>query len=66
MRPKENKGWFKKGEEHPDAKLTKEDVLEIRRLYFKEGLTQQEISEKYNVRQAHISKIICGIRWSCV
>jgi len=47
-----------KGENAGRAKLTNKQVEQIRRLKLKGKQTQKEISEKYNVSQMCISKII--------
>jgi group I intron endonuclease len=45
-------------------KLTKEDVLEIVRLYKNEKLSDKELAEKFNVQANLISRIITGARHS--
>ena len=57
---------WKPGEQHPQAKLKDADIVQIRRLYFKEGWTQQAIADHFKVSQAHIGKIINGLRWTHV
>ena len=54
------------GMAHPKARLTDDDVREIRRLYYESNITQQEIANRYGMTQAHIAKIINGLRWSHV
>ena len=54
------------GEAHPNARLTDNDIKEIRRLYFETDITQQKIADMYHVSQAHIGKIINNLRWSHV
>ena len=48
-----------KGEAHPHAKLTKQDVLSIRN----SGLTQTQLAEQYGVSQGNISQIIARRTW---
>lgn len=58
---------WKPGMEHPNAKLTDDDIREIRLLYFSDHkITQQQIADRYGVSQAHIGKILNGLRWSHV
>jgi len=45
-----------KGCKHANSKLTKFDVNEIKRL-LKEGVSQQAISEKFDIHQSGVSKI---------
>lgn len=46
------------GQEHPPAKLTDQDVVEVRRLWSTRDYTQDEIGRTYGVTQSTISKII--------
>ena len=67
MKSRRSSGTWKPGMQHPNARLTEDDVREIRRLYFSDKkITQQQIADQYGVSQAHIGKIINGIRWTCV
>jgi hypothetical protein len=56
-----------KGENHPSAKLTKEDIDEIRKSHIKRGRTgtsnSMELSIKYGVTRAHINRIASGKKW---
>lgn len=45
------------------TKLTKEEVVEIRRLYLKKELNQPELAKKYGVGCTHISRIIHNKEW---
>lgn len=53
-------------EKHPMAKLSNNQVLEIKRLLKNTKLTQYKIAEKYNIAQSVISQINNGLRWSPV
>jgi len=46
------------GEDSSSAKLTNEDVVNIRRLYSKGFFSQKLIANKYNVTQSNINKIV--------
>lgn len=52
----------RQGENHPLAKLTAPDVIEIRRLASM-GHTQAAISERFGVRRGQIGKIVTRINW---
>lgn len=50
------------GEKHPLAKLTEEDVREIK-LLIARGISQREIGKMFGVRQNTISRVNSGVRW---
>ena len=52
------------GESNKHAKLTKNDVLEIRESCAKKELKQYQLAEKYNVSTAAISLIVNRINWT--
>ena len=45
------------------AKLTKDDVIEIRLLYNSKVYNVRELSKKYNVSDSQIRRIIRGVNW---
>lgn len=51
------------GEKNPDAKLTKEQVIEIRKLYDGGGYTMMAISELYPVGKEQIRNIALRLKW---
>ena len=51
-----------KGKEHPFAKLTDEDVLEIRRRY-SEGALAADVAKDYPVSEGQIMHIVRGLGW---
>jgi group I intron endonuclease len=53
----------RKGEKNSNAKLTEQQVLIIRDLYFINGLTQKELADKFKVQDACIFKIITYRTW---
>ena len=56
-----------RGETHGHAKLTEEQVREIRSLYIKRGgITQQALGDIFGVNQAVISEIVSRKLWSHV
>ncbi|MCF7805284.1 MAG: hypothetical protein K9N46_09875 [Candidatus Marinimicrobia bacterium] len=56
---------FTRGENHPQAQLTEEDVRRIRRKV-ESGALQKELAEEYGVTKTHISNIVRGKAWSHV
>jgi hypothetical protein len=52
-------GTHQRGARSPQAKLTPEQVAEIRASDEK----QQVLADRYGVRQGHISRIKAGVRW---
>lgn len=64
MIDKERKGRanHQHSEARPSAKLTNDDVREVRRL-LENGLLQQEIADRYGVDASQISRINSGHRW---
>lgn len=52
-----------KGENHPNAKLTEKDVIEIRRLLLKK-VSQRKIALIYNVSKSTINLINCNKIWN--
>lgn len=52
-----------KGEKHVGAKLTRENVLDIRAVHNHGWFTQKEISEAYGVSQSKISHIVNRRSW---
>ena len=53
------------GERHHAAKLSRSNVLEIRKLRAS-GWKQAKIARRYGVTQAHVSSILRGITWKHV
>lgn len=51
------------GEKHHNSKLLKEDIKEIRNIYKMRGITQKELSIKYNTTISNINKILKNKAW---
>ena len=51
------------GEKSANSKLTKEDVLEIRRLYAIGDYLQREIADQFNIDRSQISRVVCQKTW---
>lgn len=58
-------GYSMPGEANPAAKLTEQDVLEIREL-LEAGMMCKEIAECYPVDRSTVSKIKRGVIWGSV
>lgn len=56
-------GMHVRGERHADARLCKEDVLDIRQKYKTGEMTSKELSKKYGVCQRHVHNIIARNKW---
>ena len=53
-----------KGENHPRGKYTNELILEVRRLFEVEKISQREIGRRMNVNYKTIHKIVHKQRWA--
>ena len=53
-----------KGERHAQSKITKEQVLEIRDIYSKGGLTQEQVGQLFGIDQTHVSDIVNKRSWT--
>ena len=51
-------GLYKSGIESGRAKLSEEDVKELRRLYYEEAVSQDKLAEKYKLSQSTVSAIV--------
>jgi group I intron endonuclease len=56
------KGLFK-GEKNPQAKLTKQLVLEIRNKYHSNQYTKTALAQEYNISRSQINRIISNNTW---
>lgn len=52
-----------RGETSPLAKLTEQDVREIRERYARGGIYQRELGVEYGVSQTEVGRIVRGVRW---
>ncbi len=59
-------GTFHQGEKHTDAKLTAEEVREIRTRYRRGGISQRKLAKQYGVVQQVICKVINRQIWKHV
>lgn len=55
---------YHKGENHPQAILTKKDVLDIKKKLAEGILLQREIAKEYNIAQTTVSGIKRGTTWT--
>jgi hypothetical protein len=51
------------GSKHGSAKLNGEEVLQIRKLYATNKITQAALGEQFNVHQTTISDIVLRNKW---
>lgn len=63
MADKIEQGTAQRGENHALAKLTADDVLEIRRRWAAGGITQRDIGRQYGVKNVTICAIVTGRNW---
>lgn len=56
------KGRTARGETHPHAKLTAQQVAEMRYL-FSQGVRQRELSRRFGTAYQNVSRIVRGERW---
>lgn len=66
MREKVERGRQAKGEDFDSSKLTKDDVVSIRKRYAQGGISQDDLADEYNVSQRLVSFIVRGEQWSHV
>ena len=55
-----------RGPTHPKAKLSVDDVIEIRRARREDGVTEQWLADKYHIRQPSVSLILRRVNWKHV
>lgn len=63
---KKGRAKHTRGEAHPRARLTEDDVREIVRLASIGNLTQGEVAGRFGVSQVRISQILLGRGWNWV
>lgn len=54
------------GERNPSCKLTKKQVIEIRKLFDEGKMTKNELADKYNMARQTIHSIVKRTRWKHV
>jgi DNA-binding MarR family transcriptional regulator len=59
-----SKGRSLAGESHNQAKLTEQEVSEIRRLYASGEFTQRVLGDLYGVSISQVGRIVRRVRWS--
>ena len=53
-----------KGENHPISQFSNEQILEVRRMFEKDKLSQREIGRKMNMNYKTVHKIVHRQRWA--
>ena len=61
---KKNRQSRLKGTEHPQSKLSEEQVLQIRELYATGNFSQRQLAKQFGVVQAQIYRIINRKKWT--
>lgn len=57
------RGVFQRGERNGYSKLTEKEVIEMRKRYLKNNITQAQLAKEYNVSAGHINNIIHKRVW---
>jgi hypothetical protein len=57
-------GLLPRGENHPNSKLTKDQVLEIRKSYKPREITQQMLADKYGITKTLVRYILQRKYWT--
>lgn len=63
-RDAKGRGNVARGENHGHSRLTRDRVLEVRRLYAAGGHTQRAIAAMFNLSYKHVSKIVRRQLWA--
>ena len=63
MQDKADAGSFK-GEKNHNAKVTREQVEDIREWYATGNISQKDLADEYGLTQATVSRIVCGVTWA--
>ena len=66
VRDRHNKGRTCSGENRPQARLTEQDVIDIRSRYIPRKVTLQQLANEYGVNNSHIWHIVNGTHWKGV
>lgn len=53
----------RQGEAHPLARLSAQDIADIRATYMAKKTTQHELAERYGIHQSQVSNIVNNKRW---
>ena len=51
------------GQDHPNAKLTAKQVLQIRKLYATGKFQQKDLAARFNVSRASLRKVVSKESW---
>jgi len=55
----------RRGERHHNAKLTADDVIELRRLA-KQGWSNVQLADRFKLSLPHVSDVKLGKKWACI
>lgn len=59
-------GRYRYGAQNPAAKLSEEQVAEIKRLLARQGVTISELARRYGVSAASMRSAVAGETWAHV
>jgi DNA-binding XRE family transcriptional regulator len=62
-RDRDERGRTSRGESHGTAKLTDEEVIQIRDRYASGGVSQQDLANEFGLSQVSISDIVRHVNW---
>ena len=60
------KSRISKGERNASAKLSTNDILEIRAAYSTSSISQRDLAAAYNISQMQIWRIVNNLKWKHV
>lgn len=60
------KGRTCSGEDRPQARLSEQDIMDIRSRYIPRKVTLQQLADEYGVNNSHIWHIVHGTHWKGV
>ena len=63
MKNTERRNYKLFGEEHPNAKLTRAQVIEIRRNILVPGTSRAWLAKQYGVSRTTVDNIVGGLTW---
>lgn len=64
MRRRHKEGGYPKGQDHYMAKLTDQDVIEMKAMWESEEYTQQFIADKFGIHPTTLNNILKGRYWT--
>lgn len=62
-RTRKGRGADRRGEKHPQAKLSESQVRTIKQRYLSGGITQEQLAREFGVKRRTVTNIVTGVRW---